>query len=46
VKYDVILETRSAPAGNAQAQVMHMETHVDLSNINQPIEISMPADCK
>ncbi len=46
VKYDVILETRSAPAGNAQAQVMHLETSVDLSNINQPIQISMPADCK
>jgi len=46
VKYDVILETRSAPAGNAQAQVIHLETHVDLSNINQPMQISMPADCK
>jgi hypothetical protein len=46
VKYDVILETRSAPAGNAQAQMMHLEIHIDLSNINQPIQISMPADCK
>lgn len=46
VKYTVILETRSAPAGNAQAQVMHLEINVDLSYINQPIEISLPADCK
>jgi len=46
MKYDVVLETRSAPAGNAQAQVMHSETHLDLSKINQPIQISMPAECK
>jgi hypothetical protein len=46
MKYDVVLETRSAPAGNAQAQVMHQETHLNLSNINQPIQINMPVDCK
>lgn len=46
MKYDVVLETRNAPAGNAQAQVMHSETHLDLSKINQPIQISMPAECK
>jgi hypothetical protein len=46
MKYDVVLETRSAPAGNAKAQVMHQEIHLNLTNINQPIQISMPADCK
>ena len=46
VKYDVVLETRSAPASNPQAQVIHFETHVDLSNVNQPIQIDMPTECK
>jgi hypothetical protein len=46
VKYDVVLETRSAPASNPEAQVLHVETHAELSNINQPIQITMPAECK
>ena len=46
VKYDLVLETRSAPVDNLQAQVTHVETHVELSNVNQLIEINMSAECK
>jgi len=46
VKYEVIMEMRSAPAGDASAQVVHSEIHIELSDINQPITISMPPGCK
>jgi hypothetical protein len=46
VQYSVILETRSAPQGSVEAQVMHAEVTYSLTNINQPIAIEMPAECK
>jgi hypothetical protein len=46
VQYSVILETRSAPQGSAEAQVMHAEVTYSLTNINKPIAIEMPAECK
>ena len=46
VKYAAILETRSAPQGSAEAQVMHAEITYNLSAINQPVSIEMPAECK
>ena len=46
VQYSVILETRSAPQDSVEAQVMHAEVTYSLTNINQPVAIEMPADCK
>ena len=46
VKYHLILETRSAPQGDATAQVMHSEITYELCGINQPVSIEMPPECK
>jgi hypothetical protein len=46
VKYVLILETRTAPEGNPNAKVMYTEVQINLSDINQAIEISMPANCQ
>jgi hypothetical protein len=46
VKYILVLETRSAPEGSAEAKVMRVEITLDLAEVNQPISIEMPADCK
>jgi hypothetical protein len=46
VKYSLILETHSAPQENQEAQVMHAEILLDLTEINQPVSIEMPAECK
>ena len=45
VKYQVILETRSGAAGDANAQVSHFEMQVELNDINTNITVQMPADC-
>jgi hypothetical protein len=42
VKYSVILELASDKAGT---KLMHSEISIDLSSINQPVEITMPANC-
>ena len=42
VKYVVILELSSDKAGT---KVMHSETNLELSAINQPIDIAIPANC-
>ena len=46
VKYIATLETRSAPVGDAAAEVMHLETTIDLTDVDTPITISMPPNCK
>lgn len=46
VKYAVVMEMRSAPAGNTAAQVVHSEIRIELTDINQPITITMPPECK
>lgn len=46
VKYHAALGTRSAPAGDAQAEVMYLEISLDLTDVDQPISVTMPADCK
>jgi hypothetical protein len=46
VKYSLILETRSAPQDSSEAEVMRAEFSLDLSEINQPVSIEMPAECK
>ncbi|GMQ78842.1 MAG: hypothetical protein BMS9Abin02_1382 [Anaerolineae bacterium] len=45
VKYEMILEVRSGPEGDPDAAVMHSEYGYELTEINQPISISMPAEC-
>lgn len=45
VKYDVILETRDAPATDSSAQVLRSEIHYSLTDINAPITISLPPEC-
>jgi hypothetical protein len=46
VKYSLVLEMRSAPEDDSEAQVIHNETTYDLTMINEPITIEMPADCQ
>ncbi len=46
VKYVVLMETRTAPAGSAQAEAVHVEVNIDLTEINQPVEITLPAECQ
>lgn len=45
VKYDVVLETRDAPASDGSAKVMRSEVHYSLTDINAPITISLPPEC-
>jgi hypothetical protein len=45
VKYQLVLEVRSAAEGTADADVSNLEALVDLTNINVPVELSLPADC-
>ncbi len=41
VRYSVVLETVADPATN----IMHMETLIDLKDINQPVDITFPQAC-
>jgi hypothetical protein len=41
VRYSLVLETVVDPATN----VMHMETVIDLKNVNQPVDIAFPQAC-
>ena len=45
LKYQVTLEIRSGPAGDANAQVSHIEIQTEVSEINTAITIQMPPDC-
>ena len=42
VKYSVIMETRNGPAGDPNTQTMHSEFYIEVTDINQPIVITMP----
>jgi hypothetical protein len=46
VAYSLRLELRSAPAGDASAQVNRLEIDYSLDSINQPVEIQLPAGCQ
>lgn len=45
VKYQLVMELRSGPEGDATAESAQGEFHIELTEINQPIAISLPADC-
>jgi hypothetical protein len=45
VKYHLVLEIRSAAEGTADAEVINLETSVDVTNINVPISLTIPAGC-
>jgi hypothetical protein len=46
VKYQALIEVRSAPEDDPNAEVMRTEFKIDVTDINQPITISMPAECQ
>jgi len=46
VKYSVIMETRNGPAGDPNTHTMHSEFFIEVTDINQPIVITMPAICQ
>ena len=46
VKYSVVIETRSGPAGDANTKIMHSEFYIEVKDINQPITITFPQACK
>jgi len=46
VKYKLVLEMRSAPEDSSAAQVYRNESSYDLTMINEPITIEMPAECQ
>jgi len=45
VKYDVVLETRNAPEGSSNSEVLHSEIHFLLSDINAAFTIDLPSEC-
>ena len=46
VKYKLVLEMRDAPEDDSEARVIHNETSYDLTMVNQPITIELPAECQ
>jgi hypothetical protein len=46
VKYQAVLETRTAPPGDSQAEVMYLEVEIELLEADIPITISLPAQCQ
>ena len=45
VKYHLVLEIRSAAEGTEGAEVTNLETTVDLTNVNVPVSVTIPAEC-
>lgn len=46
VKYNATLETRTAPPGDASAEVMYLMVEIDLSDVDTAINITLPAQCQ
>ncbi len=46
VRYILALEIRSAAEGTADAQVYNMDVSIELTDINIPVSISLPPDCR
>jgi hypothetical protein len=45
VAYSLHLELRTGPESDPEAEVNTVEMEYSLENINQPIDIQLPADC-
>jgi hypothetical protein len=45
VKYQLLMELRSGPEGDATAELAQGQFHIELTQINQPINIALPAEC-
>jgi hypothetical protein len=45
VKYRLALELRNAPEGESEPEAVQASFTMELTDINQPISISLPADC-
>jgi acyl-CoA hydrolase len=41
VKYSLVTETRGGP----NSEIIHLEVHIELTDINQPVTIALPAQC-
>jgi hypothetical protein len=46
VKYYVTMETRNGPAEDPNTHTMHLEFYIEVTDINQPIVVTMPAICQ
>ncbi len=46
VKYSVIMETRNGPAEDPNTHTMHLEFYIEVTDINQPVVITMPPLCQ
>jgi len=46
VKYSVIMETRNGPAEDPNTHTMHLEFYIEVTDINQPVVITMPPICQ
>jgi len=46
VKYNAVLETRTAPPGDSSAEVMYLMAEVELSDVDTAITITLPAQCQ
>jgi hypothetical protein len=46
VKYQAVLEARSASPADTEAEVMYMEVEIELLEADVPISISMPSQCQ
>jgi len=45
VAYSLHIELRTAPEGDPEAKVNTLQIEYSLENVNQPIDIQLPADC-
>ena len=45
VKYNLSLEIQTAADGSTEAKTGNLEVQLDLTDINQPISISLPDGC-
>lgn len=46
VKYYVTMETRNGPAEDPNTHTMHLDLYIEVTDINQPIVVSMPPICQ
>lgn len=45
VRYSLKLEVRSGAEGTEGAEVSYLETYIDLTDVNVPVSVTLPAEC-